>query len=253
MIRIPPVLRAICLLLLPGSSLSAQSIDDAVRGIGTGQVRMSFAAQDDVCRDGGQHTGRRRTADWEGPCDGGPLRVVLHVVDGSVSGIDTYVGGRWRERDGSIRDIGTVSTAEAADFLLCLAEMRSDDLGHDALLPAALADSVVAWPRLLGIARDGQVGTETRTAAVFWLSQAAGAAAIADLREMATDEGDDHEVRVMALFALSRLPGDEGFAALLDVARTSNDPDLRRHAMFWLGQTGDPRALAFFEEVLARQ
>jgi HEAT repeat protein len=88
---------------------------------------------------------------------------------------------------------------------------------------------------------------------VSWLSQPAGAAAIADLREMATDERDEHEVRVMALFALSRLPGDEGFTALLDIARSSDDPDLRRHAMFWLGQTGDPRALAFFEEVLARQ
>ncbi|KPK07336.1 MAG: hypothetical protein AMS20_03020 [Gemmatimonas sp. SG8_28] len=253
MIRIPPVLRALCLVFLPGSSLSAQSIDAAVRGIGTGQVRMSFAAQEDVCSDGGHRTDRRRTADWEGPCDGGPLRVVLHVVDASVSGIDTYVGGRWRPRDGGIRDLGTVSTAEATDFLLRLAEMGSDDLGHDALLPAALADTVVVWPRLLGIARDSQVGTETRTAAVFWLSQAAGAAAIADLREMATDERDEHEVRVMALFALSRLPGDEGFTALLDIARSSDDPDLRRHAMFWLGQTGDPRALAFFEEVLARQ
>jgi hypothetical protein len=253
MIRIPPALRAICLLLLPGSSLSAQSIDAAVRGIDTGQVRMSFAAQDDVCHDGGQHTGRRHTADWEGPCDGGPLRVVLHVVDGSVNGIDTYVGGRWRARDGSIRDLGTVSTAEATDVLLHLAEMASDDLGHEALLPAALADSVVVWPRLLGIARDGQVGIETRKAAVFWLSRAAGDAVTEDLREMVADDGDDLEVREMALFALSQLPGDEGFTALLDVARASDDPDLRRHAMFWLGQTGDPRALVFFEAVLARQ
>ena len=29
------------------------------------------------------------------------------------------------------------------------------------------------------------------------------------------------------------------------------DPEVRRRAMFWLGQSGDPRALAFFEELLA--
>jgi hypothetical protein len=253
MIRIPPELRAICLLLLPGSSLSAQSIDGAVRGIGTGQVRLSFAAQDDVCRDGGYDAGRRRTADWEGRCDGGPVRVALGVVGGSVKHLDTYIGGQWREREIRTHDLGTVSTAEATDFLLRLAEMGSDDLGHEALFPAALADSVVVWPRLLGIARDGQAGTETRKAAVFWLSRAAGDAVAVDLREMVADDGDDREVREMALFALSQLPEEEGFTALLDVARTSNDPDLRRHAMFWLGQTGDPRALAFFEEVLAQR
>lgn len=253
MVRIPSVLRAICLLLLPGSSLSAQSIDAAVRGIGNGQVRMSFAAQEDVCPDGWHQSGRRRTADWEGPCDGGPVRVVLHVVDGSVSGIDTYVGGRWRAREGSIRDLGTVSTADATDVLLRLAEMGGDNLGQEALFPAALADSAVVWPRLLGIARDRQVGTETRRAAVFWLSQAAGAAATEELREMVTDDADDHDLREMALFSLSQLPGDDGFTALLDIARSGDDPALRRHAMFWLGQTGDPRALAFFEEVLARQ
>jgi hypothetical protein len=249
------VLRAICLLLLllPGSSLSAQSIDAAVRGIGTGQVRMSFAAQEDVCSDRGHHGDRRHTADWEGPCDGGPLRVVLQVVDGSVSGIDTYIGGRWRPRAGGMRDLGTVSTAEAADFLLRLAELRDGDVSRDALVPAALADSVVVWPRLLGIARDGQVQPETRTLAVFWLSRAAGDAVTEDLREIATDDADAREVREMALFALSQLPGDEGFTALLDVARTSDEPDLRRHAMFWLGQSGDPRALAFFEEILAER
>jgi hypothetical protein len=26
--------------------------------------------------------------------------------------------------------------------------------------------------------------------------------------------------------------------------------EVRKQAMFWLGQTGDPRALAFFEDVL---
>jgi len=39
---------------------------------------------------------------------------------------------------------------------------------------------------------------------------------------------------------------------LIDVARTSHDPEVRKQAMFWLGQSKDPRAVAFFEQVLKR-
>ncbi len=39
---------------------------------------------------------------------------------------------------------------------------------------------------------------------------------------------------------------------LLQTARTNRNPVVRREAIFWLGQSKDPRALAFFEEVLTR-
>jgi len=41
--------------------------------------------------------------------------------------------------------------------------------------------------------------------------------------------------------------------ALMEVARTNRDPRLRKSAIFWLGQTDDPRALAYFEEVLTQK
>jgi hypothetical protein len=37
---------------------------------------------------------------------------------------------------------------------------------------------------------------------------------------------------------------------LIRIARASPDPELRKTALFWLGQTEDPRALALFEEIL---
>jgi len=54
------------------------------------------------------------------------------------------------------------------------------------------------------------------------------------------------------VFALSRLPRDQAVPELLDVARTHRDPQVRSRALFWLGETGDPRALDLFEEVLRR-
>jgi len=54
------------------------------------------------------------------------------------------------------------------------------------------------------------------------------------------------------VFALSQLPKDEGVPKLIEVARSHRDAAVRKQAMFWLGQSRDPRALAFFEQVLTQ-
>jgi len=57
-------------------------------------------------------------------------------------------------------------------------------------------------------------------------------------------------VKKKAVFALSQLPRDEGVPLLIQVARSNRNPVVRKQAIFWLGQSNDPRALNFFEEVL---
>jgi HEAT repeat protein len=52
------------------------------------------------------------------------------------------------------------------------------------------------------------------------------------------------------VFALSQRSSNEAVPALIKVARTSRDPELRKTALFWLGQSEDPRALHLFEEIL---
>jgi HEAT repeat protein len=86
---------------------------------------------------------------------------------------------------------------------------------------------------------------------VFWLSQEASDAATAGLTELVEDERGDREVREQAVFALSQLPDDQGVPALIKAAKTSTDPGIRKKAIFWLGQSDDPRALTLFEEILA--
>jgi hypothetical protein len=46
------------------------------------------------------------------------------------------------------------------------------------------------------------------------------------------------------MFALSRLPGDEAATQLIAVADLSRDPAVRRQAIFWLGQSSDPRTVS---------
>ena len=88
-----------------------------------------------------------------------------------------------------------------------------------------------------------------RGEAIFWLAQKAGRKA-ADAINERIEQDPEVEVKKKAVFALSQLPPDEGVPLLLRVARTHTSPAVRKQAMFWLGQSSDPRALDFFAEVL---
>jgi len=160
-----------------------------------------------------------------------------------------YVGGDWDAGAGRVTDLGQVAAPVAAKALLEVAARgrRADD----AILGAMLADSAVVWPDLLALARQGSAPQESRKSAVFWLSQVAGDAATRGLAELAEDNRQDREIRDQAVFALSQLPAEQGVPVLIRLARSNPDPKIRRKAIFWLGQTDDPRALALFEELLA--
>jgi HEAT repeat protein len=231
----------------------AQSIAARVSGAPDGQVRMSFAARAGVCGNGRSIRTFDATDDWQWDCDPGPVHVVLTVRAREVVDVDTYVGGRWRARAAAAQDLGAVPAEEAADYLLSLAERNRGRAGRDAILGAVLADSAEVWPRLLRIARNRDQARETRKSAVFWLGQAAGEAAVEGLGDIISEPDDDTAVKESAIFALSQLRHGAGVAPLIEIARRNPDPRLRKKAIFWLGQSDDPRALALFEELLTRR
>ena len=68
----------------------------------------------------------------------------------------------------------------------------------------------------------------------------------------AIENDPDTDVKKKAVFALSQMPKDEGVPKLIEVAKTNHNREVRKQAMFWLGQSNDPRALEFFEQVLSR-
>jgi len=237
--------------LLP-AQLAAQSLAQRVQRAGDGTVRMSFAAREGVCSRGpGSITIMDDDDDeWETDCERGPVRVSLRMRGGRVAESETYVGGRWRAGRDRVTDLGLVPAQEAADLLLALAPQVGDDDGGELVTAATLADSVVVWPQLLRMARDTKVGEGTRRQAVFWLGQAAGDQAAKGLDSIAADGTGDIEIRKQAVFALSQRPADEGVPILIRIARSNRHRELRKTALFWLGQSEDPRALTLFEEIL---
>ena len=243
----------------------AQSIASRVARVSNGTIRMTFAARPGICGSGNsiQYVGgrgsttwgdnRSRDVEWESDCSLGPARVVLDRQGGEITDLRFYVGGRWRPASSDVVDLGTVPAREAADYLLSVAQTEKGSMGEKAIFPATIADSANIWPTLIKIARNAELPRHTRTQSVFWLGHAAGDAATTNLNSIVLDNSVDREVREQAVFALSQRPRDEGVPALIAVARTNKDPEIRRKALFWLGQSNDPRALDLFEEILTKK
>jgi hypothetical protein len=244
-----------------------QSLERRITGAPDGSVRFSFAARPGVygngrnsiswdCDKGNCHNRQvdgnwDDHDDWDMPCDSGPVRVALTKSSGRITDLRVYVGGEWRTGT-SATDLGTVGAKDAANYLLALALRDESRAAEKAIFPAVLADSVTIWPDLLKIAKSDQVSRKVRRSAVFWLGQAVGDAATKGLTDLVDDGNADRDVRESAVFALSQRPREEGVPALIRIVRENKDPDLRRKAIFWLGQSDDPRALSLFEELLTR-
>ena len=256
--RFPAVLLS-GLALVISIPASAQSLASRISRVSNGIVRFSYASRPDVCGNGdtninfgnGHRVVRDSDDDDKCPCDSGPARVTLTIRHGTVTRLRTTVGTRTRTAPADLVDLGTVSAREAVAYLLDLGRKAGGSTGGDAIFALTLADSVTPWPDLIRLARNDNVPNETRRSAVFWLGQAAGDAATRDLTELAEDERGDQDVRESAVFALSQLSDDQGVPALIRIARSNKDPEIRRKALFWLGQSDDPRALDLFEELLS--
>jgi len=265
MVRVTSV--TLTALAVTATLASAQSVASRVARVSDGTVRMSFKVKPGVCGSGNSiwHAGGRgrttwgdnwnnsRDVEYDIECSTGPARLVLARRGGEITDVRFYVGGQWRPAGSDVVDLGMVPAREAADYLVSLAQGEKGSMGEKAIFPATLADSADVWPAFLKIARNADLPHGTRTQAVFWLGQAAGDAATQNLKEIVVDNGVDREVRESAVFALSQRPREEGVPALIAVARTNKDPEIRKKALFWLGQSHDPRALDLFEELLTKR
>lgn len=250
----------------------AQDIAARVAAVRNGSVQLLFSAREGVCGDGrsfvriGSNT---YVGNWNGGerteyCAPGPVRVVARVRDGVVDELRHYVGPV-PTRDNDVTDLGTVPAPAAARWLMDVAKRSPSRAATKAIVPAMLADSAIIWRDLLAIARDTDTRSrDVRREAALWLSHYASAATSGrkpgeldfETGVGATGDhgkdGDEVEAKKAAVFALSQLRDNTGVPQLVTVARTNKDPEVRRSALFWLGQSGDPRGLQLFEEVLSK-
>ncbi len=181
------------------------------------------------------------------------LHVLLRVASGRVDRVRAYSDDCALDAEGRrVVWLEGVRPAESVGLLAGLLgdPARSERLADEALVAVALHDAPEVLGTLLDLAKR-HPSRGVRGDALFWLARRAGAEARAAITR-AIEEDPETEVKRRAVFALSEMRDGEGVPLLIDLARRHKNPAVREQAFFWLGESEDPRALAFFEEVLGR-
>lgn len=166
----------------------------------------------------------------------------------------------------SVRYLETLVTERLADSAMSAIALHKDaeaDRALDARLapdqPDKIREKAIMWltvsrqryEPVLKAAHDDK-SAHVRGQALFWLAQGAQKKIAADAIAAAIENDPETDVKKKAVFALTQMPNGEGVPKLIEVAKTNRNAAVRKQALFWLGQSKDPRALQFIEELLVR-
>jgi HEAT repeat protein len=239
----------------------AQSLANRISAASDRSVQFTYPVRPGVCGDGRTYisTGSGNfygsfSTNGADQCLTGPARVVADLADKNVIALRTYVGGAATAETG-VTNLGTVTSAEAADYLMGVASRADGRVGRDAIFAALLGENVDVTSRLLDIGRDQNRPLETRRAALSGLVRSdsrqldkIGPALV----QIATNESDAQGVRTTALSALSRLDHGAGIQPLVQLAGANLTSWVGREAMTVLARSGDPRARQFLRTTAQR-
>jgi hypothetical protein len=268
---IPAAALAVLATACVAEHVEAQALAQRVRAVGTGLVELQYATRPGICGDGRRYFSIGRSSyygDWSSndgrnqmrSCFPG-ARVRLRVERGAVTDVRVAVGADGARSlptrdatDERVTNLGDVASGEAAAYFLSLADTSNVHVARGAITAAVIADSTSVWQRLFAIATDtARVARSTRRDATVWVGRFAAAKVTGhgeDIAAIDDDRDDRDDSRDAAVFALSQLRGKQGVEPLLQIARSHRDPQVRQKAIFWLGESGDPRAMALFREIL---
>jgi HEAT repeat protein len=101
---------------------------------------------------------------------------------------------------------------------------------------------------LMGIALNSKEDIELRKKALFLAGQSG--VAIPELAQL-YDRMADTEMKDAIIFSLSQRQSDKAaIDKMFDIAKNEKDPELRKKAIFWLGQSRDPRVQQYLMDLI---
>ncbi|HKJ91855.1 MAG TPA: HEAT repeat domain-containing protein, partial [Longimicrobiales bacterium] len=125
--------------------------------------------------------------------------------------------------------------------------LKDPSLKERVLFAVSQSDQPGAGDWLLSVATDSAAPVELRKRAIFWAGQAnASVAAMGSLY----DRVQARALKEQLLFVFSQSDDAAAVDRLIQIARTEKDPELRKRAIFWLGQSDDPRAAKVLMDII---
>ena len=154
-------------------------------------------------------------------------------------------------REKAIFWLGQRRSGENTQFLRSLySRLTNEDLKEKILFSLSQQRGAGNEQWLMDIAVNPKEDIELRKKALFWAGQSGVA-----ISEMSTlyNRMNDTEMKEQIIFVLSQRQSDRAaMDKLFDIAKNEKDAELRKKAIFWLGQSRDPRVQQFLMDLINR-
>jgi HEAT repeat protein len=154
-------------------------------------------------------------------------------------------------REKAIFWLGQRRSTENTEFLRNLySRLPNEDLKEKILFSLSQQRGAGNEQWLMGIALNSKEDIELRKKALFWAGQSG--VAISELSQL-YDRMADTEMKEQIIFVLSQRQSERAaIDKMFDIAKNEKDADLRKKAIFWLGQSRDPRVQQFLLDLINR-
>ncbi|MEO6444460.1 MAG: HEAT repeat domain-containing protein [Gemmatimonadaceae bacterium] len=161
----------------------------------------------------------------------------------------TRDGASLRVREQAIFWLGQSRSAENETLLKSLYKrVAQPELKEKILFSIAQRRGTESGKWLMDVALDASETIDMRKKALFWVGQQK-AVTIGELSTLYT-RFTDQEMKEQIIFVFSQRNEPAAVDKLMDIARNDKDRELRKKAMFWLGQSRDQRVLKFLEDFI---
>ena len=140
--------------------------------------------------------------------------------------------------------------ANAAYLRALYGRLTDDDLKDKTIFAISQLGGADNTNWLVDLAANKQESVEMRKKALFWAGQSNEVSL--DRLTGLYDRMDDRDMKVQMIFVYSQRHEGAALDKLIDIAKHDTDPELRKKAIFWIGQSHDPKAAQYLQEVISQ-
>lgn len=146
--------------------------------------------------------------------------------------------------------VGQRGGDQAADELTRLLDSERDkEVRKKLVFSLSQMNNQKARAKLMDVVRSSD-DAELRGETVFWLAQTGGDQ-IVDFLGQLYDSEKTVEVKKKIIFALTQTKNQKAaLRKLMAIGKSDPSPEARKEAIFWIGQSRDPEAIKFIEDLL---
>ena len=154
-------------------------------------------------------------------------------------------------REKAIFWLGQRSGKDNTEFLRSLyTRLTNEDLKEKVLFSLSQQSGAGNEQWLMNVAANSKEDMELRKKALFWAGQSG-----VPMSELVGfyNRMNESEMKEQMIFVFSQRENDKAaMDKLFDIAKNEKDPELRKKAIFWLGQSRDPRVQQFLMDLINR-